>query len=124
MTKDIAPCPFCGAEGYIQNDAGRFYAACQSIDCGGCYGEGWIYEEPAHQFLNEADAITAWNTRTPDPQLIEIIRGLIGALGPIAERLHDPLGIAPCVLEKHEIEAARSTLTTSTAAMKGLGYAE
>ena len=65
MTSEtLKPCPFCGEGAYVQEDSGRYYVACTSLDCGCCYGEAWDRNAiPVHQFIEEATAIQAWNTR-------------------------------------------------------------
>lgn len=65
--RELKPCPFCGSDAYIQDDGGRFYAACTNVDCGCRYGEEWDCDDmPVHQFIAEPDAIAAWNARTED----------------------------------------------------------
>ncbi len=65
MAEELKSCPFCGQSAYVQEDAGRFYVACTSVDCGCCYGEAWDRDAmPVHQFIDEAEAIAAWNQRT------------------------------------------------------------
>ena len=62
MTLSLKPCPFCGNEAPTLDDtsceeAGGYFIQCWGEDgCGAC-----------HWGNNRAEAITAWNTRTPTP---------------------------------------------------------
>jgi hypothetical protein len=59
-------CPFCGGSAHTNAEDGRFYVACDDLECLVCLGEGYdAYGEPAHAFMTEEQAIAAWNTRTP-----------------------------------------------------------
>ena len=75
----LKPCPFCGGEARLQSLPERFpsYVDCSECDCA---------LEPS-DYQSDADAIAAWNTRTPDPELLAARRTIEGAAGDvIAER--------------------------------------
>lgn len=59
MADELKPCPFCGGEAGIRIDTSHSTACLIGCATVGCFGhEQW--EE------TEAEAITAWNRRTPD----------------------------------------------------------
>jgi Restriction alleviation protein Lar len=86
MSGDVKPgtaleaCPFCGASGaYPQK---HFW---HTVVCRGCNAEGPAVKEdedgpPEATEILEGRAITAWNTRTPDPALLARIEVLEGAM--------------------------------------------
>ena len=58
---ELLPCPFCGGEANVidhHNDDGSVSVGCNNDTCLGFSGLGWLYK-------TEAEAIEAWNTRTP-----------------------------------------------------------
>lgn len=61
----LEPCPFCGGNGVIREDHGRYYATCDGVDCFVCVGESYDRDAmPDHLFLSEEDAAAAWNRRS------------------------------------------------------------
>jgi len=58
MTKKLKQCPFCGGEGKII-DKKDFRETAHQVQCQKCYSITDLYSY-------REDAITAWNTRTPD----------------------------------------------------------
>jgi len=66
MSGELLDCPFCGSEPFVSEGGERFYIACSSLDCACALGEGYdACCMPEHSFADEAEAIAAWNTRTP-----------------------------------------------------------
>jgi len=60
MSDELKPCPFCGGEASIRIDTSHSTACLIGCATMGCFGhEQW--EE------TEAEAIAAWNRRTPEP---------------------------------------------------------
>ena len=53
----LADCPFCGESGWVERFAAQFFVGCVDFDCHG----GWCNRP----YENEAEAIAAWNLRTP-----------------------------------------------------------
>jgi len=70
MTEKLLPCPFCGGEASVHRCEHAFYDA--KIRCAGCQAEGPIFDvddgEANEAGRNEAEAIAAWNRRTPAPE--------------------------------------------------------
>lgn len=64
---DLKPCPFCGSdpvpEFYSSEDGSGYATHCQAEAC-----PAW----PSVHGVDENEAITAWNTRAPDPRLAEV----------------------------------------------------
>lgn len=65
MSDELKPCPFCGAEGYIDEIESTlshkkivYYPRCRTEKCPG--NQGWVHYE------TKAEAIAAWNLR-PSP---------------------------------------------------------
>ena len=67
---EISRCPFCGGEASVQRCEHAFHDA--KIRCAGCQAEGPIFDvddgEANEAGRNEAEAIAAWNRRTPAPE--------------------------------------------------------
>jgi Lar family restriction alleviation protein len=69
MSDDLKPCPFCGGDKNIvcttEYDGRDAYAvSCRYHEChGSIFTLGYGY------FADRAEAIAAWNTRTPDPRI-------------------------------------------------------
>lgn len=79
MTQELKACPFCGGEAYTTDSDNKWFVSCH--DCYACVGEGYDADAwPDHMFYSKAEAIAAWNTRTPDSviaELVEAARDLI-----------------------------------------------
>ena len=56
----LKPCPFCGGEA---SPVQHFWWTVQCKTCGGAEGPG---------AESQAEAIAAWNTRTPDPHITQL----------------------------------------------------
>lgn len=59
------PCPFCAGEVVADRGKTKWNAGCADVDCPG-FQVGFPY-------ACKAEAIAAWNTRTPDPSLVEAL---------------------------------------------------
>jgi Lar family restriction alleviation protein len=54
MSEELKPCPFCGSN--IVLTGGKEYGI--AVFCKNCFSDGPVED-------SDAEAITAWNTRTP-----------------------------------------------------------
>lgn len=70
---DLKPCPFCGGEAHLRQDASHskaWFIGCNTEDC---FGE-------IHWAQTKAEAITAWNTRADpvltDPRVLALVEAL------------------------------------------------
>ena len=64
MTKppELKPCPFCGSENlYVHTNIEESDVFCPECETNG----------PVHN--SDAEAIAAWNTRTPDPAVLALV---------------------------------------------------
>jgi Lar family restriction alleviation protein len=70
MSEKLLPCPFCGGGAFVHRCEHAFHDA--KIRCAGCQAEGPIFDvddgEANEAGRNEAEAIAAWNRRTPAPE--------------------------------------------------------
>lgn len=82
VTEPLKACPFCQAEltvptavQYPKMGLARLHPG--SLDDGTCPIAGWgFYDEQ----------LAAWNTRTPDPQLLALVQEMVGVLEKGAEQ--------------------------------------
>ena len=84
MTQELKACPFCGggqAEIYEADDVGGFVAQCLY----GCGAQTW---GSTHEH-----AVEAWNTRTPDSVIAELVEAAERALNYITNT-ESELGIS------------------------------
>lgn len=69
---NLLPCPFCGGEADVNFNNGvlerQYYVHCCKDIIHGCVVQDTTY-------ARETDAIKAWNTRTPSPEVIEQVKG-------------------------------------------------
>lgn len=79
----LLPCPFCGGEAAVESPTCGYRVQCVED---GCYTAG-----PWPDDCTEAEAITAWNTRTPDPapSLLEALENAIDEIE--SGRLYEPM---------------------------------
>jgi hypothetical protein len=57
---ELLPCPFCGAESFVENDFGtQFWPQCSNMDCGRTDGALYKFHK---------DAVQAWNQRAAPPE--------------------------------------------------------
>lgn len=75
MTDELKPCPFCGGEAKVLSGVpdGVFV---QHI----CGWEGFASEMFGYRCSTEAEAIVAWNRRSPDPALVKALEAASHAL--------------------------------------------
>jgi Lar family restriction alleviation protein len=109
----LKPCPFCGGEARTRttrkmNRGGtRYY-----VECKHCYASSnpW-YDLGATD--TKAEAITAWNTRTPDPThdaLVEALEWTMKCTGICGSCCHaDECDDHPSVKAKAALDAAKET---------------
>jgi Lar family restriction alleviation protein len=71
QAEELKPCPFCGGEGKIEYD--YYDSPLYWVQCVNC-------SSVTNTFLTEAEAITAWNTRTDTErdELREVCKELLG----------------------------------------------
>lgn len=71
MTQELKACPFCGggAESYLENSCDCCAQTSGVAYCQHCGAE-------QSHFRTEAEAIAAWNTRTPDSVIAELVEAL------------------------------------------------
>ena len=67
MSAELAPCPFCGGKAAVHRCEHAFHDA--KVRCAECCAEGPIFDvddgKANEAGRNEAEAIAAWNRRTP-----------------------------------------------------------
>lgn len=92
LSNELLPCPVCGSAFLISQEphdnhlvAGKFYIFHEYGPIGSA-ARACPIDVPKH-FDTREEAIAAWNTRTPDPELLAARRTIEGAAGDvIAER--------------------------------------
>lgn len=93
MADELKPCPFCGGNAETRNSkwVGRDH---WGVACTGC-GDPWF----DCRADTEAEAITAWNTRTPEPAAAPGDEAL--------ERFSEPFeGMLSEIVQCHQLRAS------------------
>ena len=100
----LKPCPFCGREPELVEadigDPGDSFTK-WNVFCPTGAPQCWITPQTGFM-LSERAAIAAWNTRAPDPRLIEAVKEIENKLVEVYSRV-DLSGVAQSlvILRKH-----------------------
>ena len=79
----LKPCPWCNSRAVtIRTRNGEYLGICTT----GRVCPGNMFDASRQGFMHEKDAITAWNTRAPDP-LVEKLQGDLQQARTLVERL-------------------------------------
>jgi len=63
---EFKPCPFCGSAPFMisdDNHSTAYEIDCQNMECN---ARPWVWE------TTDFDAVAAWNTRAPDPEITRL----------------------------------------------------
>jgi len=66
MTDKPAPCPFCGSSAYVESESCGYRVVCDNKEC--------ATQGPWPTDCTEAEALTAWNARTVQAELVEALK--------------------------------------------------
>ena len=78
MSEELKPCAHCGSRGELVTYYDFYHINCTNDDCVEHYDESMIYRGEGAWYGSIADAIEAWNTRTPE-QAIATTFGRVGS---------------------------------------------
>ena len=76
MSEKLLPCPFCGVIPESGNVDERFESSYNIV----CTNNACTGMPSTENYDTPAEAITAWNTRTPDPETVKVLEELYAAL--------------------------------------------
>ena len=76
MSEELKPCAHCGSRGELVTYYDFYHINCTNDDCVEHYDESMIYRGEGAWYGSIADAIEAWNTRTPDQAIAATLGGV------------------------------------------------
>lgn len=95
----LLPCPFCGGEATVDSD----WPSAHCVECEQCSAAG-PFDETKEQ------AITAWNTRTPDIQVSDLVSALKATT-------HEVEAMIPCVYHDITRDSMQAVADNARAAL-------